>query len=132
MGAGERARRTSVTSGVVARLRPVRARVAPRGSARGWLIDRIAGARRPPTMPARSRSDPRILVAGPPKPGNMWIKCVLAHVCGLRCLEPRDELDGAGLEALRAFVARGGFAPGTIVHRHYRPSPELSEIARGV
>ena len=75
---------------------------------------------------------PRILIAGPPKTGNMWIKCLLANAYGLRWIEGEDGPYGTNLEALRDFIARGGFAPGTIFHRHYPYSPDLVEIARGV
>ena len=69
---------------VVERLRVARRTFAPRGSARGRLIDAAVDT----YAVRRQHADPltalRILVAGPPKAGNMWIKCLLAAIYDLR------------------------------------------------
>jgi Sulfotransferase domain len=113
-------------------LRAARSLIAPHGTARGRALAalRDAGERYPKVT--RPGQDLRILVVAPPKSGNMWIKCLLANAYGLAWVAEHRGPQGGGVAEFDAFVARGGFAPGTILHRHYPHSAELVERARAV
>jgi hypothetical protein len=91
------------------------------------LLDALRQARSGHPKTTRPGQDLRILVVGPPKTGNMWIKCLLANIYGLRWIE-HDGPDDKTLASLERFIERGGFAPGTIFHRHYAYSPEFMAI----
>lgn len=73
----------------------------------------------------------RILLAGPPKTGNVWVEQILASVYGLRRLNDVPKLV-AGLDGLRAWLAAGGFPDGAICHQHYPFSAELLDLAESV
>lgn len=47
----------------------------------------------------------RIIVAGPPKTGNIWVKHILAEVYGLKNLTPHPRADAG---QLKRFVDQGG------------------------
>ena len=74
----------------------------------------------------------RILVAAPPKTGNMWLKCLLGTIYDLRWLKPSEQPSAATLEAFRGWVERGGFADGAIFHQHYDYAAEICEIAESL
>lgn len=74
----------------------------------------------------------RIAIAGPPKTGNMWLKCLLGRAYGLRWLRPFETPERADLAALQSWLAAGSFADETIFHQHYDYSPELSAALRAV
>jgi hypothetical protein len=74
----------------------------------------------------------RILVAAPPKTGNMWAKCLLGSIYGLRWLKPKEQPRQSTLQHFRAWVAEGNFADGTIYHQHYDFCPEICDIAEGL
>lgn len=74
----------------------------------------------------------RILVAAPPKTGNMWIKCLLGSVYGLRWLKPIEQPRQSTLRHFRDWVAAGSFPDGTIYHQHYDFSPEICDIAETI
>jgi hypothetical protein len=61
----------------------------------------------------------RIAIVGPPKTGNMWLKCLLGRAYGLRWLRPHETPERAELPALRAWLAAGRFPDGTIFHQHF-------------
>lgn len=67
----------------------------------------------------------RIVVAGPPKTGNVWLKCMLAIAYGLRPLGPRDIPKPPHLPRVTAWLRAGGFPDDTILHQHFDYSPEL-------
>jgi hypothetical protein len=70
----------------------------------------------------------RIIIAGPPKAGNVWLKCILAHVYDLRPLGNRETPQRPQLHLFKEWVAAGGFADGTIFHQHYDYSTELADL----
>ncbi len=74
----------------------------------------------------------RILVAAPPKTGNMWVKCLLGAIYDLRWLKPKESPRQATLRHFRAWVEADGFLDGTIYHQHYDYDPEICEIAAGI
>ncbi len=71
----------------------------------------------------------RILIAGPPKTGNMWLKCLLSQIYDLRWL-PNDELPGRpDADVFATWAADGGFTDNTIFHQHFKYSPQLADAA---
>jgi hypothetical protein len=74
----------------------------------------------------------RIILAGPPKTGNVWVENILARVYGLHPQVPvppyhfwgaRDVVD------LQRLVDDGGFADGAIFHQHYWPTEAFLALA---
>ena len=74
----------------------------------------------------------RIVIAGPPKTGNVWLKCLLAAIYDLQALGPRRSPAEPKIEAFAAWVAAGGFKDGTVFHQHYDYSPELADAIAAV
>lgn len=74
----------------------------------------------------------RILVAAPPKTGNMWLKCLLGTIYDLRWLKPKEQPSESTLAAFQSWVAEGGFADGTIFHQHYDYADELCDTAEAI
>lgn len=68
----------------------------------------------------------RIVIAGPPKTGNMWLKCLLGRAYGLRWLRPFETPERADHDALVAWLAASRFPDGTIFHQHYDYSPDIA------
>ena len=70
----------------------------------------------------------RIVIAAPPKAGNVWLKCLLANLYGLRWLDdrqvPRDGVDG-----FARWAVGGKFPDRAIFHRHYKYSPAFLDAA---
>lgn len=104
---------------------------APRGTTRGRILETIRDARSHHPKSTRPGQDLRILIVGPPKTGNVWIKCLLARVYGLRWIDYGGP-DERSLASLDRFIQRGGFQEGTIFHRHYPYSPELLTIIQTI
>lgn len=71
----------------------------------------------------------RILIAGPPKTGNMWLKCLLSQIYGLDWLKPGEYPERHTAERFIAWVEGGGFRDNTIFHQHYKYTPELADAA---
>lgn len=69
----------------------------------------------------------RIVIAGPPKTGNMWLKCLLGRAYGLRWLRPFETPERVDLQALTSWLAAGRFPDGTIFHQHYDYAPEIAD-----
>ena len=69
----------------------------------------------------------RIVIAGPPKTGNMWLKCLLGRIYGLRWLRPFEMPEETDAASLRPWLAAGRFPDGTIFHRHYAYTPEIAD-----
>jgi hypothetical protein len=67
----------------------------------------------------------RIIVAGPPKTGNIWITCLLSEIYTLNTLYRPPATD---VEFDRA-VRDGWFPDGSIFHQHYSPSPVFLKTA---
>ena len=74
----------------------------------------------------------RILIAGPPKTGNMWLKCLLGRAYGLRWLRPFETPERADLPSLMSWLAAGRFPDGTIFHQHYDYAPEIADAVDAV
>jgi hypothetical protein len=69
----------------------------------------------------------RIVIAGPPKTGNMWLKCLLGRTYGLRWLRPFETPERADLESLKSWLAENRFPDDTIYHQHYDFSPAIAD-----
>ena len=74
----------------------------------------------------------RIVIAGPPKTGNMWLKCLLGRAYGLRSLRSFETPASADLPSLRTWLADGRFPDGTIFHQHYDFAPEIADTLDAV
>ena len=74
----------------------------------------------------------RIVIAGPPKTGNMWLKCLLGRAYGLRWLRPFETPERADLESLLPWLAANRFPDETIYHQHYDYSPEIADALDAV
>ncbi|HEU5430489.1 MAG TPA: sulfotransferase domain-containing protein [Thermomicrobiales bacterium] len=70
----------------------------------------------------------RIIIAGPPKAGNVWLKCLLGHIYGLRPLGLHETPKRPQFALFKAWAEAGGFPEGTIFHQHYDYSPELVDL----
>jgi hypothetical protein len=74
----------------------------------------------------------RLVIAGPPKTGNMWLKCLLGRAYGLRWLRPFETPNRADLPSLTSWLAADGFPDQTIFHQHYDYAPELADVLGAV
>jgi hypothetical protein len=74
----------------------------------------------------------RIVIAGPPKTGNMWLKCLLGRAYGLRWLRPFETPERADLESLKPWLAKNRFPDDTIYHQHYDFSPAIADALDAV
>ena len=74
----------------------------------------------------------RIVIAGPPKTGNMWLKCLLGRAYGLRWLRAFETPANPDLPSLRTWLAAGRFPEGTIFHQHYDFAPEIADALDAV
>ncbi len=74
----------------------------------------------------------RIVIAGPPKTGNMWLKCLLGRAYGLRWLRPFETPRRADVEALRDWLQTSSFPDNTIFHQHYDYSPEIVSLLSAI
>jgi hypothetical protein len=74
----------------------------------------------------------RIVIAGPPKTGNMWLKCLLGRAYGLRWLRAFETPASPDLASLSTWLAEGRFPDGTIFHQHYDFSPEIADALDAV
>ena len=124
----------------VERLRGARDRVVPAGAGRDRLVRRALAAARPApageapierAQPPLAR-DLRILIAGPPKAGNTWLKQLFATAYGLRPIRdyfvPRD----GRFESFRALVEHEVFPDGSILHFHIPYSEAFADFADGI
>ena len=66
----------------------------------------------------------RIAVISPPKSGNIWLKCLLSTIYGLDWLV-REDKESTNPKKFQAWVDRGGFRDGTILHQHCRYTDAL-------
>lgn len=74
----------------------------------------------------------RIVIAGPPKTGNMWLKCLLGRAYGLRWLRPNETPRRADLPALKEWLQVSSFPDNTIFHQHYDFEPEIVSLLQAV
>src|SRR3954453_1839028 len=73
----------------------------------------------------------RLLLAGPPKTGNVWIENILARIYGLRILEP-PHVPSTSDDDFEEFCKQGKFADNTVFHQHFLPTPRFFKIAEDV
>jgi hypothetical protein len=74
----------------------------------------------------------RILIASPPKTGNMWLKCLLGSIYDLEWLKDGEVPPRPEPVLFEEWVERGGFRDGTIFHQHYRCSDEFCHAVEAV
>ncbi|HEX5992697.1 MAG TPA: sulfotransferase domain-containing protein [Thermomicrobiales bacterium] len=74
----------------------------------------------------------RIVIAGPPKTGNMWLKCLLGRAYGLRWLRSFETPERPDLQALTSWLTANRFPDGTIFHQHYDYAPEVADALDAV
>jgi hypothetical protein len=74
----------------------------------------------------------RIVIAGPPKTGNMWLKCLLGRAYGLRWLRSFETPERAELVSLEAWLAENRFPDNTIYHQHYDYSLQIVDAFAAV
>jgi uncharacterized OsmC-like protein len=74
----------------------------------------------------------RIIIAGPPKAGNVWLKCILSSIYGLRPLTTQETPQRPQLDLFQAWVKEGNFPDGTIFHQHYDYSDEIADLIDAV
>lgn len=70
----------------------------------------------------------RIVIAGPPKTGNMWLKCLLGRAYGLRWLRPHETPERPDVDALESWLSDGRYPADSIFHQHYDYSPRIAEL----
>jgi hypothetical protein len=74
----------------------------------------------------------RIIIAGPPKAGNVWLKCILAHIYDLRPLGNSETPRRPQFHLFKAWVEGSNFPDGSIFHQHYDYSTELADLIDSV
>ncbi len=74
----------------------------------------------------------RIIIAGPPKAGNVWLKCLLGQIYGLRPLSRNETPQRPYFHLLKAWLEEGNFPDGTIFHQHYDYKEELADLVEAV
>lgn len=68
----------------------------------------------------------RIIIAGPPKAGNVWLKCIMGNIYDLRPLGLKETPKRPQYPLFKEWSEAGGFPDGTLFHQHYDYSPELA------
>ena len=74
----------------------------------------------------------RLLVAAPPKTGNVWFEHLVSVAYGLQWIRqapPVDYWKSEGAGGLREVLASGVFPVDAVCHQHFGPSAELLAIA---
>jgi Sulfotransferase domain len=74
----------------------------------------------------------RLLIAAPPKTGNVWLEKLCSVAFGLRWLTEVPALDywnGTNPDGLDGFLESGRFPETTVCHQHYWPSAALFALA---
>jgi hypothetical protein len=74
----------------------------------------------------------RIMIAGPPKAGNVWFKCLLGQIYDLRPLARHETPQRPQFHLLKAWLEGGHFPDGTIFHQHYDYKEELADLVEAV
>src|SRR5215218_3117071 len=108
---------------------------SPTARAKIRAIARLNGSREPVrcaefqrhcVVGLQEETDPvRIIIAGPPKAGNVWLKCILGHIYDLRPLTNRETPNRPQFQLFKDWVEAGGFPDGTVFHQHYDYTNEL-------
>ncbi len=92
------------------------------------VIAQPAATAFPPPPPDAAKEElrsVRIGIAGPPKAGNVWLKCILGTVYDLKPLGPKETPERPRFPLFKEWVDGGNFPDGTIFHQHYDYSEEL-------
>jgi hypothetical protein len=71
----------------------------------------------------------RIIVAGPPKAGNVWVDHLLAGAYGLTVI---DEVAAGQAEDLLRYHRNGRFLPNSVFHQHFWATDELIDAVRSI
>jgi hypothetical protein len=74
----------------------------------------------------------RIIIAGPPKAGNVWLKCLLGNIYDLRPLGKQETPKRPEFPLFKEWVEADGFPDGTIFHQHYDYKTELADLIDAV
>jgi hypothetical protein len=74
----------------------------------------------------------RIIIAGPPKAGNVWLKCLLSQIYDLRPLTTQETPQRPQIDLLKAWLEGENFPDGTIFHQHFDYSDELADLVDAV
>ena len=74
----------------------------------------------------------RILIAGPPKAGNVWLKCLLGQIYEVRPLARNETPQRPQFDLLKGWLQEGNFPDETIFHQHYDYKPELADLVEAV
>ncbi len=74
----------------------------------------------------------RIMIAGPPKAGNVWLKCILGHIYDLRPLTKKETPQRPQFHLFKAWLEAGNYPDGTIFHQHYDYKDELVDLVDAV
>jgi len=74
----------------------------------------------------------RIIIAGPPKAGNVWLKCLLGQIYDLRPLSRNETPQRPQFNLLKTWLEEGKFPDGTIFHQHYDYKDELADLVEAV
>jgi hypothetical protein len=74
----------------------------------------------------------RIVIAGPPKAGNVWLKCILGHIYDLRPLLNRETPQRPMFQLFKDWVEAGQFPDNSIFHQHYDYKDELVDLIDAV
>lgn len=74
----------------------------------------------------------RIMIAGPPKAGNVWLKCILGHIYELRPLTNKETPQRPQFHLLKEWLEADNFPDGTIFHQHYDYKEELVDLVEAV
>jgi hypothetical protein len=70
----------------------------------------------------------KIILAGPPKTGNVWVESILAIIYKLEILIP-PKVPKETAQSLREFIEAGHFKDNAIFHQHFAPTEEFFEAA---
>ncbi len=74
----------------------------------------------------------RIVIAGPPKAGNVWLKCIVATMFDLRQLMAKETPARPQLPLFQAWALAGRFPDGTVFHQHFDYSDELADAIAAI
>ena len=75
----------------------------------------------------------RLLIAAPPKTGNVWLEKLCCEAYGLRWLTevpPLDYWNSMDPDGLDGFLESGRFPDAAVCHQHFFPSTTLSSLAK--
>ena len=67
----------------------------------------------------------RLLIVGPPRAGNKWLKCLLSTMYALPSPGRGELPERPSTEVFLEWIAAGKFRDGVIFHQHFRYDPAL-------